>query len=293
MKKYYYEDGNSKYEYSRTFLVDERTYTYQIYTQLATQWPCFHECYEVMLIQSDNLRMSINEKAYILQKNDLVIYSPSDFHHYILEDGEIYRRITCTFSYEFIEKFGTKKTDLLKCFNERGADFCPIRRLNEQQADALCALMQQAKASSQSDSYGSDVATKCALTRILIYVNRLFEDVSCALTDNVPSEYEKIRPIVEYINSNLKEELTIQNLARRFFISERHLCRIFKKYFGFTINEYVTCRRVLQAAAFLRDGKSVMQTCEEVTPEGMSHFIGVFKKLIGTTPKQYAKQFCK
>ena len=293
MKKYYFEDGNSKNQYDVSFYVDERTYDYNTYKQLATQWPYFHECFEIMLIESDDLSMTINEKTYLLQHNDLVIYSPDDFHRYILEKDEVYRRLTCTFSCEYIEKFGTSETDLLRCFRQREPDFCPIRRLNDSQAAAIAALILQAGRVSKSNEYGSDVATQCILTRILIYANQLFADTSRALLDNTPSEYEKLRPVITYINQNLNEELTIQTLARHFFISERHLCRLFKKYLGYTVNEYVTSRRVMQAAALLRDGKSVAQTCEAVTPEGESHFIGVFKKLVGTTPKQYAMRFNK
>lgn len=103
--------------------------------------------------------------------------------------------------------------------------------------------------------------------------------------------YQKLRPILYYINRYLSAELSLDMLSKEFYISKYYLCRIFKETFGYTVNEYITYRRIAHAAALLRNGASVAQACKAVTPEGTSHFISVFKKLVGTTPQQYAKQY--
>lgn len=293
MKKYYYEDGNSKNVYSMTFQVDDRHCDYEAFKKLATQYPYFHGFYEVMLIQCDGIHMYINDKAYILQKNDLIIFCPQDFHRYLLEDGQVYRRITCEFSGEYIEDFCTHNTDLLSCFINRPNDFCPIRRLDSMHAAKITDLMKTTQKSNGSSDYGEDLSAKCALIKILLEVNGLYDRMPNIELGEISAEYRRIKPIVDYINTHLNYDLTIKTLADQFYISKYHFCRIFKKTLGYTVNEYVTCRRILNAAALLRDGVGVTQTWEKVTPEDMSYFIKVFKKLMGVTPKQYAKQFQK
>lgn len=289
-KKYYNDNGDLKNVYSIAMHIDANFCDYEQYKKYATDSYYFHSFFEVMLVKSNNIRMYINDKSYILNRNDLLIFNPQDFHRYILEQGQVYHRISCEFSHEYIRDFSTHNSDLLACFTKRSPDFCPIRHLDDTDTDILTKLMETAIQTHKTSKYGDDVIAKCAIGRMLIFINQIYKNTPNINQGEMLVEYNKMKPIVNYINTHLNEDLALDNLIKKFYISKFHLCRVFKQTLGCTVNEYITYRRVLSAATLLRDGCTVMQACEQVTPDGMSHFISVFKKILGTTPKQYAKR---
>lgn len=59
---------------------------------------------------------------------------------------------------------------------------------------------------------------------------------------------EGIQNAIEYIEDNLTEELNIQEIAERACISAFYFQRIFNILCGFTVGEYIRCRRLSMVA---------------------------------------------
>lgn len=292
VKKFFYFDGTTRLPYSIDLLIDDTPLTYEEYISFdSSNTPYFHGFYEIMIIQSDDIRMQINEKSYILKRNDLIIFSPQDFHRVIVEEGQTYERWSCEFSKEYIQSFVTENDCILRCFLAQNGQYCHVRHLDDATARQLIHTLADMREKKALSEYGSDVLVQCAMVRVLVWINQLFDVLPPHEGGQVVNDYHKLSPVLNYINTNISADLSLETLSEKFYISKYHLCRIFKKTFGYTVNEYITYRRVVHAAALLRNGSSVMSACEAVTPEGLSHFITLFKKLVGTTPKQYAKQY--
>ena len=95
--------------------------------------------------------------------------------------------------------------------------------------------------------------------------------------------------ILEYINQNIKNTITIKHLATHFYLSESYICRIFKATTGTTINKYVTARRISIAKSLLASGLSVNEAAAESGFNDYSNFLKAFTKAVGLSPKKYAK----
>ena len=50
---------------------------------------------------------------------------------------------------------------------------------------------------------------------------------------------EGIQQAIQYMEENLTEELTIENIAARAYVSSFHFQRIFSVLCGFTVGEYI------------------------------------------------------
>ena len=291
LKKFWYHDGRPRLPCGLDIVINDDALTYSELLACLNYSLYFHFYYNILLIQSDTIHMQVNEMNYTLRRNDLILFAPQDFHRYYADEGESYCRWDCEFSYEYIEPFLVQNEDVLRCFAPQNNAFCPIRHLDEATARELSDALSAMRALRTSEEYGSDTALRCALMRLLVRINHLFSSLPANASGTVRDDYKKLTPILKYINSHLAENLSLNALSQRFYISKFHLCRLFKKTLGYTINEYITFRRVSNVAALLRQGYSVTQACEAVTPEGVSHFIATFKKLVGVTPKQFSKQY--
>ena len=75
---------------------------------------------------------------------------------------------------------------------------------------------------------------------LLHFVNE--EQVSERKDDN-----KKIAPVLAFLRQNYREPVSLEATARKFFISEAHLSRRFRKELGVTFSEYLTALRLESA----------------------------------------------
>lgn len=88
-----------------------------------------------------------------------------------------------------------------------------------------------------------------------------------------------------YIDAHFAEELTLESLSHRFFVSKEHLSRAFKAHVGTGVTDYVTMRRMVYAEALLREGKvSIKQAAKLAGYEDLAYFYRVFKRRFGVSP---------
>lgn len=96
----------------------------------------------------------------------------------------------------------------------------------------------------------------------------------------------------DYIENNLKEDISLNDLAQNAHLSEFHFHRIFKKYSSETVNEFVTRFKLERAAIFLcvNSEISITTIAMEYGYNDSSSFSRTFKKHFGVSPLKYRKQ---
>jgi AraC family transcriptional regulator len=88
------------------------------------------------------------------------------------------------------------------------------------------------------------------------------------------------------IEARYAEPLSLSAIARDSGISVFHFARIFADLEGQPPHRFLTDVRLTHAAARLRDGASVTETCFAVGFGSLSHFITVFRHRYGITPSR-------
>ena len=94
--------------------------------------------------------------------------------------------------------------------------------------------------------------------------------------------------IVGYINENLENQTAVSDLCRKFHISKNLLYGMFKKEFGYTVNEYKNSIRIKKAKELLiNTDESVWAIAEKVGITNYPYFCRLFKKCAGVTALEY------
>ena len=100
-----------------------------------------------------------------------------------------------------------------------------------------------------------------------------------------------VRKVVDYINLNLVNDLSVKNLADLFYISPTYLARIFKKEVNYSIVEYINKQRIRRSTLLLKDSNlPVNQISQIVGINDFNYFSRLFKKYMNKTPSQYRKE---
>lgn len=102
---------------------------------------------------------------------------------------------------------------------------------------------------------------------------------------------KKANAILDFIGEHYAEPLGAAELAAKFFVSESHLCRIFKNAVGMTVTEYINRFRTEKAAVLLKNtDESVTEIAAECGFENLNYFSRIFRRYKGMTPSQF-RQF--
>ncbi|MDU9403294.1 AraC family transcriptional regulator [Pseudomonas sp. zfem004] len=96
------------------------------------------------------------------------------------------------------------------------------------------------------------------------------------------------RQLVEYIEANLDQPLTLGELALRCNLSEYHFARMFRASFGLPPHQYLLARRLHRAGELLRLGQLPLgQVALLCGFASASHFSNRFRQALGATPGAY------
>ncbi len=94
----------------------------------------------------------------------------------------------------------------------------------------------------------------------------------------------------KYIRAHFTEEISLKDIADRFFINSSYFSTLFKKRTGQNYQAYVTKLRVELARKLLADSRMrIYEICETVGYSDMKHFNRVFERETGVRPADYRK----
>jgi transcriptional regulator GlxA family with amidase domain len=105
-------------------------------------------------------------------------------------------------------------------------------------------------------------------------------------------EDEPIKKAQEFIEANLAERISIEDLATRFAIGRRHFIRRFKKATNNTPAEYIQRVKIEAAKKHLENTrKNVNEVMYDVGYTDIKTFRTVFKKITGLSPIDYKHKY--
>jgi len=96
------------------------------------------------------------------------------------------------------------------------------------------------------------------------------------------------RRVMRYIDAHPAQSLSLDELARRFFVSKFYLCRSFRAYAGESLHSYRTRRRVEVACRLMAEGDTAASAAWKTGFSDYSTFYRACRKLYGTAPTQLA-----
>ena len=100
-----------------------------------------------------------------------------------------------------------------------------------------------------------------------------------------------VQKVMNYVNLNVSEPLTLKSLAAMCFISPSYLSALFKQETGTTLIDYINTQRVNRAAQLLeQNNHSIAAVAEEVGILDVNYFTKIFKKTLGVTPTRYRRE---
>ncbi|WP_105614279.1 AraC family transcriptional regulator [Vallitalea okinawensis] len=246
----------------------------------------FHDGYEINLSLADGPSFFINDRIYEVKKGNLFLFTPRDLHKVFVPKGMRYERYLIFFDHQVLKAFNSDSFNLLDIFEE-------VKQisLDTDQLIEVVQLLNKLLKNEENEESTNEIYKKIHVVELLLMLHD-FKKMKLITHTHSTADMDKIQPVITYINDHLDQKIPLDILAKECFISKYYLCEVFKKTTGFTVNEYIMNKRMLRAKELLMKGFQVNIVSQMVGYKNETHFIRIFKKMVGKTPKQYSKKHC-
>ena len=216
--------------------------------------------------------------------HDIVLVNAGEVHKPILNDDSIYERIIIYVSPQLIDDYVSKGYDLACCFKQAYANQSHVLRLAATKGSRLADTIKGLDSTlRETNEYANELYQKLLFLEFLIQLNRITLHGGIEYI-NTFSSNKKIVEILDFLNKNLTNRISIDELADKFYMSRYHLMHTFKEETGCTIGSYITTKRLLLARDMIRDGSSVSAACDACGFGSYSSFIRAYRKQFHSTP---------
>ena len=249
-----------------------------------------HEFNKVLIFIAGNVTYLIEGKAYKLEPWDILLISSSEVHKPVIDYSKPYERIVIWVNSRFLEKHNTDDCNLLASFELAVKLKFNMLRLNSETLDNIKHILSNLEDECKSSDFGSNILKNSLILQLLVFLNRLYMGMDSNKEINDIEYDENIGAILDYINENISDELSIDNLAIRFYMSKYYLMHEFKRQTGYTIHNYIIQKRLIMSNALIKKGKSITEVCNECGFGDYSSFFRAFKKMFGSSPKNHYKE---
>ena len=244
----------------------------------------YHDFDKIMLFLSGDVTYSIEGRRYDLKPYDIVLVKAGEIHRPVTHGGRPYERIIIYISSGFMDGFRTDSYDLSRCFQEAKENHSNVLRIEKLEKSSLFSVFRQLEHSFQDTEYARELYQQVLFLEFMILLNRAALDHHVNYLENQISN-EKIVSIIDYINLHLVEDISVDMLAERFFISRSHLMHLFKAETGYSIGAYINEKRLLLSKTLIQNGRNVTEACYECGFRDYSTFSRAFRKKFHTTPR--------
>lgn len=167
------------------------------------------------------------------------------------------------------------------------ADVC-IRR-DAAAYEELASLTARIFSCVRDNSARSDLLLKSELLR-LIWILEERGEILPEIED-MEDGAETIRPALEYMAQNFREDITVERLAGLVHLSKSHFMRCFRKAVGIGAIEHLSQLRIRAACEALGDStEQIADIAFSCGYSNLSNFNRQFLKRVGCSPKEYRKR---
>ena len=248
-----------------------------------------HDFYEVYFFLSGNVQYNIESHSYLLTPGDVLLISPMELHQPMFgPEHREYERIVLWIDKQFLEGFHLTGERFTACFDTDNPNHVNLLRPEGVNRQFLTFLLEQLISESSSKEPYQEISAMSYLAQVLVLLNRLAlqqrKEEPAAARDSA------VYSILGYINEHYNENLSLDDLANRFFVSKYHLAREFQRLVGTSVHRYIVQKRLVMAKQMLSAGKPSSEVYQSCGFGDYSNFYRAFRAEYQISPKEYVRR---
>lgn len=244
----------------------------------------YHDAYEIYLHLSGKRYVFFDNICYTMERGDMYILKPFDIHYAQSFESDYYERYVINFKRDLLKPILTNE-EIHLLLDERLKP-CIIH-LNEDETETMAKYFEFVNDCSEKQGFLADKLLKSSLIHLISKAS----EYTSQKTDFISKSAEpEIVSVIEYINNNYKNKISLDDVSSAVQMSKYHLCRKFKETTGATIFQYIDNVRLVRVHSLLLNTDLSLENITDETGFGTyARLSKAFKKIYGVTPKEFRK----
>lgn len=233
-----------------------------------------HDFWELTFIDNGSLETTIDDDVYQMNNFDLILYAPNQFHS---------QKTAKSHSCSYLTILFDMKIDNPELITNR------VYNAHREIHNALNNFI---KVSNDDILYDNELML-CYLKELIVKLLQ-YDFLSSSPIASTPMqqrfENELLNEIIIYINSNIYEQITIEEICHKFSISRSSLQTLFKNNLNVAPKQYISDLKLNKSKLLIKES---LYTISEISSKlgftSIHYFSRKFKQQYGITPTDYAK----
>lgn len=244
------------------------------YEQEDIKRPEGHPDFQWIQCRKGKGELNLNGTKYIIEKGKGMFLFPNEPHEYhaIGDEWEVDWII---FRGNHIETF------IREILKMKHSDVYYVTSPNIL-ADKITELYKTAS----SANHTKNLSCSSLVYSILIDILRF---ASTTQNTSITEKYNRITPVLDYINEHYTEQLALQRLAEVAELTPQYLCSAFKKFTSQTLSEYINMIRIRKSKEYLLYERKmqIKEIAHIVGFNDVSYFCSMFRKIENMSPMEF------
>lgn len=239
-----------------------------------------HRKYELLYVVRGKGKCIVEGSEYPMTDGSVFLLRPFEYHYVCPDPDYPYERYVCNFTSEALLD-ATRELPMISA-KSHGIYF--PSQVTDNNFCNVAAMSDGLFSEDGIKSPRSEAMAVSLLNQLLLLLGG-GEDSS-----HVRPADEPIGDIIDYLNRHLDEKITLEQTAKRFFISKYYLCHLFRKHTGVTVLSYLNSKRIALAYHLIASGEPPTEVAYRVGFQDYSTFYRAYKKETGRAPTEVASR---
>lgn len=247
-----------------------------------------HETYELYYLVEGQRYYFIERQTYLVKAGDVVLIKPNQIHKTSMAGESYHNRILLQIDRAFMD--GVLKACGLENMEAVYGEDAEILQIPQEKQPVILELFASMEREMVQKQKGWLTAVKLQLARLLLEITRCLQITEQPIQSGT-GYHQKVNQVADYLGRHPETSESLEELAKRFYISKSYLSRIFREVTSFTVNEYKNVSRIKKSQQLLLHSDcSITEVSDRLGFENLTYYERVFKKYTGTTPLKYRKE---
>lgn len=243
-----------------------------------------HDFYEIFFLLGGDISYWIEGETYHLKKGDILLINPMTLHRPLIPaEKPAYERIVLWIEKNYLDKISYDGTSLSSCFGNKAS--CLLHPNSSQRAE-LTEKFGNLIREYYSDEYGASLYADGLFLQIMVELNRT--EMKKSRSQQTESSSPLVSKVVEYIGEHFDENISLDGLAEKFFVSKYHLSHEFTGSVGTSVYRYIMLKRLSAAKRMLADKTAPGEVYLRCGFKDYTSFFRAFKAEYGISPKEFS-----